>query len=297
MSIKIIYEDEDLLVIDKPSGVTVNKSESAKEETIQDWAEKKLGIFSEVAHVAQDARSDFSKNQSSRRSLSESLFRNKKLKSNKTQTAFSSFANGQSSENLDLEFINRGGIVHRLDKETSGILLIAKNPASFLNLQKQFKERRVEKTYTALVHGKIVPDKGEINIPLGRLSYNRKRFGIVAGGREAVTEYKVLSIKYYAVPAGRQVSDGQKESLSLLELYPKTGRTHQIRVHLKYFGHPVFSDPLYAGRKTARNDRKLLPRLFLHASKISFNHPKNNTMTSFKSYLPKELEDFLATLN
>ena len=206
------------------------------------------------------------------------------------------FANGQF-ENLELEFENRSGIVHRLDKETSGILLIAKNPASFLNLQKQFKDRSVKKTYIALVHGEVKPESGEINVPVGRLSFNRKRFGVVAGGREAVTKYKVLSIKYYAVPAGRQVSDGKKEPLSLLELYPKTGRTHQIRVHLKYFGHPVFSDPLYGGRKTSRNDRKLLPRLFLHAAKISFLHPKTNKIISLESPLPQELVNFLLTLS
>jgi len=288
MDIKIIYEDDDLLVINKPSGVVVNKSESAKEETIQNWAEKKLGIFSEVVHVAQDARSDFSKNQSSRRSLSESLSRNKKLKSNKIQTAFSSFANGQASENLDLEFINRGGIVHRLDKETSGILLIAKNPRSFLNLQNQFAERKVEKVYLALVHGEVKPESGEINVPVGRLSFNRKRFGVVAGGRDSVTNYRVISNFKFPI---------SNETLTLLKLSPKTGRTHQIRVHLKYFGHPVFSDPLYGGRKTARKDRKVLPRLFLHASEIFFLHPKTGKEVSFESKLPQKLEEFLKTLS
>lgn len=290
MDVKIIYEDDYLLVIDKPSGITVNRSDTTKEEeTIQDWAEGKLGISSEVAHVAQDARSDFSKNQSLPRSLSESLSRNKKLKSYKTQTAFSSFANGQTSEDLNLEFMKRAGIVHRLDKETSGILLIAKNPDTFLNLQSQFKERKVRKTYIALVHGKVLPEEGEIDVPLGRLSFNRKRFGVVAGGREAVTKYKVLEIMYY-------VLNGKKELLSLLELNPKTGRTHQIRVHLKYFNHPVFADLLYAGRKTARGDRKLLPRLFLHASKISFYHPKSNELVSFESPIPEQLGNFLKNL-
>ncbi|MCL6096146.1 MAG: RluA family pseudouridine synthase [Patescibacteria group bacterium] len=287
MDIRVIYEDDYLLVIDKPSGITVNRSDTTKdEETIQDWAEEKLGISSEVAHVAQDARSDFSKNQSLPRSLNESLSRNKKLKSYKTQTAFSPFANGQTSEDLTLEFIKRAGIVHRLDKETSGILLIAKNPDVFLNLQSQFKERKVRKTYIALVHGIVRPEEGEIDVPLGRLSFNRKRFGVVAGGRESTTRYKVLSIKYLMTGKG-------KEALSLLELNPKTGRTHQIRVHLKYFNHSVFSDTLYAGRKTARNDRKLLPRLFLHASEITFTHPATGEQVTFKNPLPEDLNNFL----
>ena len=243
MDIKIIYEDQDILVVDKPSGMTVNRSDTTKEEeTVQDWIEKKFSIFNFQFSI--DKESDFSK---------------------------------------------RGGIVHRLDKETSGILLIAKNPKSFLNLQQQFKQRKVNKVYIALVHGFVKPEDGEINIPVGRLTWNRKRFGVVAGGREAVTKYKVLSIKYL-------VSDGKKEPLSLLKLYPKTGRTHQIRVHLKYFGHPVFSDPLYGGRKTARKDRKVFPRLFLHACEISFQHPKTNKIISLKSLLPQELVNFLSTL-
>ncbi len=261
MDIKIIYEDSDFLVIDKPSGVTVNKSESAKEETIQDWAEKKLKIDAnaEVAHnppKAAQLRADVS-----------------------------------FPRSTEEEFRDRGGIVHRLDKETSGILLIAKNPASFLNLQKQFKDRIVKKTYVALVHGEVKPESGEINVPVGRLPFNRKRFGIIAGGRDSVTSYRVISNFKF------QISNNKKlEELTLLELYPKTGRTHQIRVHLKYIGHPVFSDPLYGGRKTARNDRKILSRLFLHASKITFNHPTSLKKLTFESPLPEDLEGFLKLL-
>src|SRR3990167_11299744 len=259
MDIKIIYEDSDLLVVDKPTGITVNRSDTTREEeTVQDWTEKQFTIDNLPLIIDREG-----------------------------------------------DFYKRGGIVHRLDKETSGILLIAKNPASFLNLQNQFKERRVEKTYIALVHGEIKPEIGEINVPVGRLPFNRKRFGIVAGGREAVTKYKLLSVFSSLLSSNSQPvlgSSVQKnrqqitESYSLLELYPKTGRTHQIRVHLKYFGHPVFSDPLYGGRKTARKDRKVLPRLFLHAAKISFEHPKTKKIIFFESPLPKELLDFLSGL-
>ncbi|MBI2028771.1 MAG: RluA family pseudouridine synthase [Candidatus Levybacteria bacterium] len=244
MEIKILYEDHDILVLDKPSGVVVNRSDTTKgERTVQDWVEDKFSIF-----------------------------------------------NFQFSIDEESDFYKRAGIVHRLDKETSGILIVAKTPDSFDNLQSQFKERKVKKTYLALVHGKIEKNEGEINVSVGRLPWNRRRFGVVAGGREAVTKYKVLSIMYY-------VSGKNREPLSLLELYPKTGRTHQIRVHLKYINHPVFADPLYAGRKTSKVDRKLLSRIFLHASKISFYHPKNGKMISFESNLPQELQDFISRLS
>ena len=201
--------------------------------------------------------------------------------------------------------------MHRLDKETSGILLVAKTKDAFENLQKQFKERQVKKTYIALVHGKVESREGEINVPVGRLPWNRKRFGVLAEGREAVTKYKVLTL-YSVILSASEGSNGilrhspqndmstngmKNEKLTLLELYPETGRTHQIRVHLKYIGHPIFADPLYAGRKTARNDRKLLARIFLHAAKISFYHPKNEDQLSFESPLPKELNNFLQSLD
>jgi len=232
----ILFQDNDLLILDKPSGMTVNRSDTTREETVQDWLEKE--------HMQKSKTS----NQS--------------------------------------DFFQRSGIVHRLDKETSGILIVAKNESAFLELQRQFKERLVEKSYTALVHGKVIPEHGEILAPVGRLSFNRKRFGVIAGGRQAVTTYNVM----------RTLVNGQNEEFSLLELYPKTGRTHQIRVHLKYIHHPVVSDELYAGRKTARNDRKALPRLFLHAGKISIIHPSMKEKISFESPLPHELQSFLKEL-
>ena len=203
-------------------------------------------------------------------------------------------------------FYDRAGIVHRLDKETSGILLIAKNPEVFESLQRQFKERLVKKVYVALAHGKIAPETGEINVPVGRLPWNRERFGIIPGGRESVTKYKVLGYHRYHgqkelkardTRGTRGALDTLGETLTLLELYPQSGRTHQIRVHLKYLDHPIYSDYLYAGRKTARNDRKVLPRVFLHAGKISFQHPKTGETASFESILPIELQNFLNELS
>ncbi|MBI4089755.1 MAG: RluA family pseudouridine synthase [Candidatus Levybacteria bacterium] len=241
---KVILEDDSLLVLDKPSGMIVNKSDTTKgERTVQDWVEEYLVI--------------------------PNLFRDPKS---------------------EVDFYNRAGIVHRLDKETSGILLVAKTPEAFVNLQAQFKERKVQKTYLTLVHGKLDSNEGEINVSVGRLPWNRRRFGVVPGGRESTTKYKVLSIKYL-------VSEKEKEPLTLLELTPKTGRTHQIRVHLQYIHHPIFSDPLYAGRKTSRNDRKILPRVFLHAAKISFFHPRTSEWISLECSLPNDLNSFLQALN
>jgi 23S rRNA pseudouridine1911/1915/1917 synthase len=179
----------------------------------------------------------------------------------------------------------RSGIVHRLDKETSGLLLIAKTTKSFRALQSQFKKRQVGKTYKALVHGIVEPKKGVVQVPVGRLPWSRKKFGVIPGGRGAETNYSV--IRYY---------QRAQEKFSLLKLNPKTGRTHQIRVHLKYLKHPIVSDPFYAGRKTARRDRKWCLRLFLHASSISFKHPTSQKNMEFKSRLPKDLKSALAKL-
>lgn len=236
-SINILFEDDDVLVLDKPAGITVNRSDTTRgQETVQDWIEKTKGQF---------------------------------------------------SQNKESDFYKRNGIVHRIDKETSGILLVAKNVQAFENLQKQFKERVIEKTYLALVHGKVVPEKGEINVPVERLPWDRKKFGVLAGGKEAVTLYSVLSTFKL------ELSKHKIEELTLLELNPKTGRTHQIRVHLKYFNHPIFSDYIYAGRKTAREDRKILNRVFLHAHKITFLHPKTNKKISIESPLPFELSQLI----
>lgn len=186
----------------------------------------------------------------------------------------------------------RAGIVHRLDKETSGLLLVAKTPEAFANLQAQFKERKVEKRYFALVHGKVEEEKGEIEAPVGRLAWNRKRFGVFPGGRRAKTKYKVKN--YYALDLPRRQAGVDR--YTLLELVPETGRTHQIRVHLKYLGHSVVADSFYAGRKTAREDRKWCPRLFLHAWQISFSHPKTGKRVSFSSKLPGDLKIALRIL-
>lgn len=176
----------------------------------------------------------------------------------------------------DKEF--RAGIVHRLDKETSGILLIAKTKEVFYELQRQFKERIVEKTYVALVHGIPSPKEGKVEAEVGRLPWRRDRFGVLPGGRDSLTFYKVI-----------RTYKKQNHEFSLVEFHPKTGRTHQIRIHAKYMGNPIVGDEFYAGRKTARNDRKWCPRLFLHAKGISFLHPLSGKKIAFESHLPDDL--------
>lgn len=179
----------------------------------------------------------------------------------------------------------RSGVVHRLDKETSGVLIIAKTKDAFKNLQSQFKKRKIEKTYLALVHGKLEPEEETVKAPVGRLPWNRERFGVIPGGRKSETSYKVKD--YYRKG---------KSEYSLVEFYPKTGRTHQIRIHAKYLDHPLVSDSSYAGRKRSRADRKWCPRLFLHAYKISFTHPEKGEKVEFTSDLPKDLQQCLNSL-
>lgn len=251
MSIPIIFEDESLLVLDKPSGITVNRSDTSRhEQTVQDFTEQYLGLQNILPDIKQKVEANYS--------------------------------NGYKNA-----FYDRGGIVHRLDKETSGILLVAKNPEAFINLQKQFHDRLVQKNYLALVHGVVLPADGEVTIPVDRLPWNRKRFGVIPGGRASETTYKTLQV--YVNPANR-------EKLSMVELLPKTGRTHQIRVHMKYVNHPIFADFLYAGRKTSREDRRVLDRVFLHAAEISFLHPETGKRIFFTSPLPQELAQFVDTL-
>ncbi len=230
MDLKIIFEDKDILLLNKPSGMVVNKANTTKEPTLQDWLEKYLRLKNEGIG-------------------------------------------------------GRAGIVHRLDKGTSGILIVAKTIKAFENLQEQFKERSIKKSYQCLVHGKIEIKKGQIKAPVGRLPWNRERFGVLPGGRSAETNYEVIS--YYK---------NDKDIFSLVNVFPKTGRTHQIRIHMKYLGYPLVADEFYAGRKTSRKDRTWCPRLFLHAKSISFVHPRTNKKLTFLANLPNDLRKVLQKL-
>jgi len=222
--IEIIYEDKDLLVVNKPAGLIVHNDGKKEQETLVDWV---LENYPEVEKV------------------------------------------GEPISISDGVEIKRPGIVHRLDKDTSGVLIIAKNQKSFLKIKKQFQDREVFKIYQAIIYGNLLKDRGIIDKPIGRNKNNFRQWlaGDKARGnlRDAITEYKVL----------KRSSDKQ---FSLLEVHPKTGRTHQIRVHLKSIHHPVVCDSLYAETMECLES---MGRLALHASKIKFINTKGKTIEVF----------------
>jgi 23S rRNA pseudouridine1911/1915/1917 synthase len=164
--------------------------------------------------------------------------------------------------------VERPGIVHRLDKETSGCLVIAKNDLAHQSLAAQFADRTVEKTYLAIVEGTPRRRTGEVNEPIGRHAVNRQKMKVTTAekGREALTLYKVLT---------------SADGLSLVECRPRTGRTHQIRVHLRHLGHPIVGDPVYG--KRGKYERHLL-----HAWRLSFDHPRTGERLSFTSPVPAD---------
>ncbi len=167
----------------------------------------------------------------------------------------------------------RPGIVHRLDKDTSGLLVVAKTDSAQLSLASQIRSRSLVKGYLALVEGHLRPERGAIEAPLGRDPANKQKIAVVAGGREATTEYRVLEY----LPRH-----------TFLHVAPKTGRTHQIRVHLAAIGHPVYGDAVYGHPSLS------LRRHFLHAHRLGFLHPMHGKYVEFSSPLPPELLDVLA---
>ena len=228
LEIPVLYEDEDMLVINKPAGIVVNRSETAG-TTVQDWAVDKLGIGEATGELMQA----------------------------------------------------RGGLAHRLDKETSGCLLIAKNEESLKELMRQFKARETKKSYVALVHGWLEPNEGVIRLPIARDALCREKRKVNYEGKQAETRWQV--IKLLTKEGGRY---------SLVRLWPKTGRTHQIRVHMKHLKHPLFADLMYLGKK-AKADREILSRHFLHAERIEFKHPRSGERMVIKAKLPADLEKVL----
>lgn len=180
----------------------------------------------------------------------------------------------------------RPGIVHRLDRDTSGLLVVAKTEAALENLSDQFRDRTVFKSYVALVHGRVASGSGKIDEPLARDRANRTRMAVVRGGRNALTLYRV-----------RRSFD----RFTLLDVELKTGRTHQIRVHLAWIKHPVVGDETYGGgRDNTIQDPQLrarvrhLNRHFLHAEKLAFTHPGTKQLVQFESPLPVQLAEFLS---
>jgi len=214
----IIYEDDDLLVVDKPAGLAVHPAPGHPSHTLVN------AVLSHLPSLA------------------------------------------ETGDSL------RPGIVHRLDKDASGIMVMAKNNAAQLNLIDQFKARSVVKAYLVLVKGRLIPEDGIIEAPIGRDPRNRKRMAVVTEGREARTQYHVI----------RYIDD-----YTLLEVRTETGRTHQIRVHLLAIGYPVVGDETY-GVKSAH-----LSRQFLHACRLGFHLPSNGEYVEFTSELPPDLAQAL----
>jgi 23S rRNA pseudouridine1911/1915/1917 synthase len=173
----------------------------------------------------------------------------------------------------------RAGIIHRLDKDTSGLIVIAKNDVSRRRLMAQFQERTVQKTYLALLEKSPPTQTGRIEAPIGRDPKQRKRMAVVRGGKPAISEYQVLERDF-------------KGEQSLVRVNLLTGRTHQIRVHMAFIGCPIVGDAIYGFRK----QRIKLKRHFLHAAELSFNHPRTGEQLSFESPLPVGLQNILEKL-
>ncbi len=251
-SISILYEDDDILVINKPAGLVVHSDGRTKEPTLVDWILKKYPKIKGVGDPL--------------------MVNGKKL-----------------MVPADL----RPGIVHRLDRETSGALVIAKTQAAFFSFKRQFKKQEIHKTYHAFVYGRVKHDDGLIDRPIARSRANPVLWSATRGrkgeDREAVTEYRVLArATFSSKNLNGQVRD---RDFSLLELYPRTGRTHQIRVHLKAINYPVVADKLYSKNEPALGFK----RLALHSRAISFLLSSGKRITVEAPY-PKDFEAALKIL-
>lgn len=198
----------------------------------------------------------------------------------KTGTLINALLHYHGKEILKIGGNERGGLVHRLDKDTSGIMVIAKDDTIHVELARQFKQREIEKTYVALVWG-IEEKEGEINTPIGRSIGNRRKMSIFSAKPRNSTTFFRVQEKF--------------KDFTLLELKPKTGRTHQIRVHLASIGHPVIGDVVYGGKKrisssSLENIKDKITRQFLHAYKIKFYHPNLKKFVEFQAPLPEDMQ-------
>jgi 23S rRNA pseudouridine1911/1915/1917 synthase len=271
--IKIVYEDEDLLAINKPAGVVVNRAKTVSGKTLQDWLEENVP----------DIKNG--------------------IQNNHFSDGWMSQIPDEFSEEYGSPqeiFLQRSGVAHRLDKETSGIILVAKHPGSLLSLLKQFKLREIHKEYLCLTHGKFSENKGEISAPIDRRSKNRKLFGVVVDGRPAVTQFQVIEYfsqfneqRLLAETGEKKLRFSSYNGFSLVKCLPKTGRTHQIRVHMAYIAHPIVGDYFYVGKKRRRLDILWCHRHFLHAQSIQFQHPRTKKLLQLSCDLSKDLQSAL----
>ncbi len=239
LPLTIVYEDDDLIVVDKPAGMVVHPAPGHSGGTL---------VNAVLHHCPQ--------------------------------------IEGVGGE-------RRPGIVHRLDKETSGLIVVAKNDHAHRFLQAQFKERTVYKQYLALVEGRLTPERGRITAPIGRHPDDRKRQAVLpadpqtgkSAGRDAITDYAVLGV--YTAPGASSGAPATTFSLVAAELH--TGRTHQIRVHFAWYKHPVVGDTVYGLRK----QRLKLDRHFLHAHRLRLRLPSTGEEREFEAPLPAELQAIL----
>lgn len=258
---QIYYEDDDLAVIEKPAGLVVNEATTVRTPTVQSWwthyltqiGEGKVGDWQNLVPADFDSRYG-------------------------------------TPEQI---FGERGGIVHRLDKETSGVLLLAKNAGSLVHLLRQFRERQVTKEYLALVHGHLVPTQGELDLPLARHRRERTRMQVHPEGRAALTRYQVVD--YYLLPA-EWAPPATDRHLTLVRCQPVTGRMHQIRAHFAHLGYVLVADRQYGGRRRWRQDASWCPRHFLHASRLSFTQPRTGTSLTVEVPLSADLSPVLSGL-
>lgn len=244
MKIDILYEDKDVVVIDKPAGMSVHKDGKNEEYTVADWM---LENYPKAKNVGEPLMID--------------------------------------RTGGDREAIARPGIVHRLDKETSGVMILAKSQKAFEFLKDQFQNHTIQKVYRAFVYGYVADPKaslktgmrGIINASIGRSPKDVRMWTAGRGAREplreAVTEYNVLA-RFTDTEDEKEMKKNEHQ-FSYVEAYPKTGRTHQIRVHMRYINHPIISDPIYRGVKEKALDFK---RLALHAYSISFILPSGKSI-------------------
>lgn len=263
MEVKILYEDEYILALDKPSGLLVHSDGRATKPTLVDWLNEHYPSLIEV---------------------------------------------GEEQTLQNGEIIKRPGIVHRLDRETSGVILVAKTKEAHRFLKGQFQNRKVEKIYHAVVWGTFLEDKtvGVIDKPIGRSASDFRKwsaeFGARGEMREAVTEYRVIAqqISQNNPPSPPYIKGGTKQEnssdFSYLEVKPKTGRTHQIRVHLKSISHPVVCDKLYSSKSCIKEECLGFDRLALHALSIKLQLP-NLSFITIESPLPTEFEKAKEFLN
>jgi 23S rRNA pseudouridine1911/1915/1917 synthase len=279
-SIDILYQDDDIVVINKPAGVVVNQAKSVSGPTIQDWMAEEVLAQQSTSEEWQPL----------------------------VPTSFS--ADYGSPEDI---FADRRGMVHRLDKDTSGVLVLAKNPGSLVNLLAQFRQRQVSKKYRCLTHGKFSITDDTVNLPLARSKIDRQKFTTDPEGRVAETVYQVqqfyphLDVEQVVKLQKQQPPDSSAgknfgkraeiyQGFSLVDCWPKTGRTHQIRVHMAALKHPLVGDIKYVGRKRATLDPIWCQRQFLHALEVEFTHPRTKKTMVVTAPLASDLVEVLSLL-